>query len=417
MSIPSQAAPGRSAVVALVAVLATATAISQFYRNSIGVIATTLATELRLDPDQLGLIASSFFLVFALCQIPVGIAIDRYGPRAAMLGSGLFVVAGSLVFAFANGHAQLVAGRLLLGIGCSTFFMAPLVIYARTFPPAVFASFAGLQISLSSAGTIMATAPLGWTTAAYGWRTAFVAGTILSALLLVAIVLIVRGPAAGRLDGRPAETARQALTGVRQVMRTPGFWSLFFMSFSAYSTYGLIVGLWGGPYLAHVHGAGLGVQGNVLLVMALGQVAGTLLWGSIDRFVGAYRPLVATGAGLSLALLAALILFGDRSAPLAYGLMAALGLACAFTPVLVAHAKSLFPAAITGRGLSFVNMGTMSGSFVTQWLTGIAVKWAAGGAATYPVSAFRLAFLIQALLLAAATLAYLRAPDPRRQAG
>ena len=408
-------AMGRSAVVALITVLVTATAVSQFFRNSVGVIATTLAAELKLDPNELGLVASSFFLIFALCQIPVGVIIDRYGPRAALLGSGLFVVAGSVVFAMATGQAGLIGGRLLLGIGCSTFFMAPLVIYARTFPPAVFASLAGLQIAISSIGTILATAPLGWMTAIYGWRAAFLAAALVSAALLAGIVLAVRGPGAGRLDGKPAETMREAFAGVGAVMRTPGFWPLFLMSFSTYSTFGLIIGLWGGPYLAHVHGAGLAAQGRALLIMAVAQVIGTLLWGSADRFVGAYRPIVVTGSALSLALLAALIGLGHHGATQTEIIIGLLGFSCAFTPVLVAHSKSLFPPEITGRGLSFINMGTMSGSFITQWVTGLAVKGVAGEAAAYPVAAFQLAFALQAALLAAATLAYLRAPDPRRE--
>ena len=405
---------GRPAVIVLITVLAAATSVSQFFRNSIGVIATTLATELKLDPDELGLVASSFFLIFALCQIPVGVIIDRYGPRTALLGSGLFVVAGSLVFAMATGQAGLIAGRLLLGIGCSTFFMAPLVIYARTFPPAVFASLAGLQIAISSIGTILATAPLGWMTAIYGWRAAFLAAALASAALLAGIVLAVRGPGAGRLSDRPAETMRQAFAGVGDVMRTPGFWPLFLMSFSTYSTFGLIIGLWGGPYLAHVHGAGLAAQGHALFVMAMAQVVGTLAWGYADRLVGAYRPIVVTGSALSLTLLAALIGVGHHGATETVMIVGLLGFSCAFTPVLVAHSKSLFPPEITGRGLSFINMGTMSGSFITQWATGLAVKGVSGDAAVYPVAAFQIAFAMQAALLAVATLAYLRAPDPRR---
>jgi predicted MFS family arabinose efflux permease len=410
----SSAGLTRPAVVALVAVLATATALSQFFRNSVGVIATTLAGELGLDPDQLGLVASSFFLIFALCQIPVGIVIDRWGPRVALLGSSLFAVAGALVFAQAEGQAGLIAGRLLLGIGCSTFFMAPLVIYARAFPPTVFASLAGFQIAFSSLGTILATAPLGWMTAAFGWRSAFLLAALVSALLLAGIVLLVRGRAAGRLPGKAAETLPQAFAGIGAVLRTPGFGPLFLMSFSTFSTFALFIGLWGGPYLAHVHGADLAAQGRTLFVMALAQVVGTLAWGSADRFTGAYKPLAVAGAVLTLVLLAALIAFGHGGALRAEIIVALLGFSCAFTPVLVAHSKSLFPPDITGRGLSLINMGTMSGTFVTQWLTGLAVKAVAGGAAVYPVAAFQIAFALQAALLAVATLVYLRAPEPRR---
>lgn len=409
-----QGRPARSAVIAFVAVLATATALSQFYRNSVGVIATTLAGELRLSPDQLGIVSSAFFLIFALCQIPVGIVIDRYGPRAALLGSCAFVVTGSLAFAFAASHEGLIAGRLLLGIGCSTFLMAPLVIYSRAFPPQTFATLAGIQLSISSFGTLGATVPLAWATANYGWRSAFLAAGLLAALFGAAVALVVRGPATGP-SHQHRETMGDALRGVAAAAGTKGVWPLFLMSFSTYSTFGLIVGLWGGPYLAHVHGADLAAQGRVLFLMAAAQIVGTLAWGATDRLVGAYRPITVAGALSSVALLLALILFGHSGGLLrAEIIMGVLGLVCAYTPILVAHGKSLFPPGITGRGMSLINIGTMSGGFATQWLTGLAVKAVAGPATVYPVLAFQTAFAMQAALLTVATIFYVRAPDPRR---
>lgn len=408
----------KSATIALVVTLGLATAFSQFYRNSVGVIATTLAGELHLTAAELGTLSSSFFLIFALCQIPVGIVIDRYGPRAAMLGSAAFVVIGSFVFALAKDGGGLIAGRLLLGIGCSTFLMAPLVIYARAFPPATFASLAGLQLSIASLGNIAATVPLALATATVGWRAAFIAAGIACALLTLAIFVVVRGTAAGPDASAPRETLAAALSGVRRAVRVTGFWRLFLMQFSTYSTFGLIIGLWGGPYLAHIHGADVGAQGRVLLAMAVAQVAGMLFWGSADRVVRAYRPLTLAAAGLTIVLLLALIGVGHRLNFIGAALIiAALGFSCAYAPVLVAHGKALFPPALTGRGMTLLNIGTVSGGFATQWLTGLAVKAVAGPALVYPTAAFQTAFGMQAALVVLAAWAYSGAPDPRRALG
>jgi predicted MFS family arabinose efflux permease len=421
----NEAAPAKAAVGALVVTLGLATAFSQFYRNSIGVIATTLAVELGLSAAELGLLSSSFFLIFAVCQIPVGIIIDRYGPRAAILGSAAFVVAGAGVFATAQGIGGLIAGRLLLGIGCSTFLMGPLVLYSRAFAPATFASVAGLQLAISSLGNIGATIPLAAATETFGWRAAFLASGLGCLVLTLAIARVTRTDmtrmtaapkaTAGPRHEAPAETLSGALRGVAKATTVSGFWRLFLIQFACYSTFGLIIGLWGGPYLAHVHGADLVVQGRVLLAMAVAQVAGMLFWGTADRVVGAYRPVTLAAAGLSLASLVCLILFGHR-----FGLLGAaaaittLGFSCAFAPVIVAHGRAMFPAALTGRGMTLLNIGTVSGGFVTQWLTGLVVKAVAGTSAVYPLTAFQFAFGLQAALLATAALVYAGAPDPRR---
>src|SRR5260370_14675278 len=70
-----------AAAVALVATLIANYVVSQFLRNSIGVIAPNLAQELLLTPAQIGLLSSMFFFLFAAIQIPLGMAVDRFAPR------------------------------------------------------------------------------------------------------------------------------------------------------------------------------------------------------------------------------------------------------------------------------------------------------------------------------------------------
>lgn len=406
--------PVGAAFVVLVGTLAAVSAMSQFYRNTVGVIATTLTAELGVTADQLGLLSASFFLVFALCQIPVGIVIDRYGPRAAILGSTAFVVAGSILFGLATDFATLLTARILLGIGCSTFLMAPLVIYARAFRPEAFAGLTGLQVSLASIGTLGATAPLAMATETFGWRPAFVATGLLTGAVAVLVMVVVRGPV---LDQRSTvvEPFSATLRGVGRATRVQGFWPLFLMQFATYSTFALMVGLWGGPYLAHIHGASLTGQGQVLLAMAVMQVVGVLVLGSADRWVGAYKPIVFVAGAVTVVLLALTALVGHGLGFLGAGVLFALiGFACGFTPVLMAHGKSLFPPELTGRGITLLNIGTMGGGFAMQVITGAAVRAIAGTAEVYPVGAFQTAFLLQAVVLVIALVVYRRAPDPRR---
>ena len=99
----------------LVATLVAIYVISQFLRNSVAVIAPNLAAELQLSAADLGLLSSAFFLVFAAAQIPVGIALDRFGPRWCLLVGTAIMVIGEVAFAVASSSAQLIASRALLG--------------------------------------------------------------------------------------------------------------------------------------------------------------------------------------------------------------------------------------------------------------------------------------------------------------
>ena len=141
MTTESGAAPWRgvnplSAIaLAVVATLGMLYIVSQFLRNSVGVIAPDLAAEIGLTPLELGFLSSIYFFVFAATQLPLGVALDRFGPKLCMLVSIGFTVLGCGLFAVANGAGGLVAARALLGFGTASFLMAPVALYARWFPP------------------------------------------------------------------------------------------------------------------------------------------------------------------------------------------------------------------------------------------------------------------------------------------
>ena len=90
-----------------------------------------------------------------------------------MLVSIAVTVAGCAAFALAQTSGGLVVGRALLGFGTACFLMAPVALYARWFPPERFSTFAGIHLGVGSLGALLATAPLAFATASFGWRATF----------------------------------------------------------------------------------------------------------------------------------------------------------------------------------------------------------------------------------------------------
>ncbi len=402
-----------AATIALVATLGGIYIVSQFLRNSIGVIAPDLAAELALSAGEIGLLSSVFFFAFAGAQIPLGVALDRYGPKRCMLFCAAIAVGGALVFAFAHAPWLLIAARALMGVGSSCYLMAPLALYARRYPPDRFSMLVGIQLGLGSVGTLLATAPLAFSAAAIGWRMTFigVAAAVLLAGFLVGIV--VREDERSELHHQ--ETLRESLTGIVDALRTPSIVPLFLMQLAAYSSFVLIVGLWGGPYLTHIYGFGLAERGQVLFLAASAQIVGAMLWGSSDRLFGNYKTPVLLGAGLTGLALATIAVLGDAALALLVVCFVAVGLFSAYTSVLIAHGKSLFTPRLVGRGMTLLNMGTMGGVFLTQTVTGFVIDLFPAANGAYPIAAYRWVFALQVVLLIGAVAAYLRARDPRRE--
>jgi MFS family permease len=190
---------------------------------------------------------------------------------------------------------------------------------------------------------------------------------------------------------------------------------LFVIHLTSYATFALVVGLWGGPYLTHVYGYGLTDRGDLLFVAALAQILGSLVWGPMDRVFGSHRVPVLLGGGSSGIALALLALVDTLTTPLLIVWFAVFGFVCAYTPILVAHGKSLFPPHLVGRGMTVLNVGTIGGVFVAQTLSGIVIELFPAPGGVYPLAAYQAVFGLQAAFMLVACAVYATARDPLRE--
>jgi predicted MFS family arabinose efflux permease len=299
-----------------------------------------------------------------------------------------------------------------MGLGSSCYLMAPLALYARRYAPERFSMLVGVQLGLGSFGTLFATAPLAFSASAIGWRATFlgVAGLVAFAALLVA--LVVREDKSGAPHHE--ETFRESFAGIIEALRTPSLLPLFLMQLAAYSSFVLIVGLWGGPFLTHIYGYDLPARGEVLFICAFGQIVGSMLWGSADRLFGNYKTPVYIALVLTAASLAIIAITGAPPIGWLIACFVGVGIFSAYTSILIAHGKSLFPPRLVGRGMTLLNMGTMGGVFLTQTVSGFIIDQFPVVNGGYALAAYRLVFAIQVAFLLLAGLSYVTARDPRR---
>lgn len=388
--------------------------ISQFYRSANAVIGPDLMRELHLTPDDLGILTGAFFITFSVSQLPCGIAIDRWGPRRTILVTMVIAFLGALWFAVGQGLAELTMARVVLGFGCAALLTGPMVLFSRWFPPDRFATYSGILIAVGNLGVIASTAPLAWFSQAYGWRAAFFGTAALTVvLILIAWFTLKDQPESAAGKPVPRETLAETFDGIRQVIRNPSFRYLFVIIFNAYATFITLLGLWSGPYLHDVHGLDTSARGKVLIFMAVGAAAGYFIWGPLDRVFNTRKWILALGIGAQLAIFC-IIIFVPGLSVLAVGVLFTLMALMNGTAVMIfAHAGSVFPPALQGRGITTLNIGTMGGAAFQQIFTGYLMAWLTPVGEQPSETAYRIVFGVQALLLASALAYYLRVPDAK----
>src|SRR4051812_8783762 len=393
--------------------------LSFFFRNVNAVIAKDLVAEFALTPADLGFLTSMYLLAFAAFQLPLGVLLDRYGPRRTVAALLCAAAAGAMAFALARDVAMLSIGRALVGLGVSAGLMGAIKAFSLWFPLARLATLNGLYLAVGGLGALCATAPAEALVEAFGWRGMFSALAAASAAAALAVFFIVPEKA---LPGGP-QSLRDQFSGFARIYSSATFWRIVLPMVVGQATYLALQGLWLGPWLYDVAQLERPQVAHYLLITVLGYIGGSLFFGvmadrvahygvsrlqvyKIGLFIAlAMLALIAAGVHKALGLLLALYAFAGISSSLAYALL---------TP--------LFPPEMTGRVSTASNVLMFALSFMVQWGIGIALRLYPVIDGRYAAAGYTAAFTTLALLQLAALawLAPMRAPqfgDGARTAG
>jgi nitrate/nitrite transporter NarK len=356
--------------------------VSYFFRSTNAVIAPDLTRELGLSAADLGLMTSFFYAAFALAQIPIGLGLDRYGPRAmqpVLLG---IAVAGSLSFAFADSLAALSAARALLGIGLGGSLMAAFKAFSLWYPASRNATVTGFLMAIGALGALAAARPLERLSAIWGWRSIFVVGAALTVVIALCIAVFVRNHPPGAPWPKPS-----SLTNPLVALRDPRVWRIAVLNFFVAGGLLSIQTLWAGPFLTDAYR--LPSAGGLVGVMALGVALGYFGIGWLaDRF-GIARVAVLAVLGLIVCEVALAARVPIQALSVAYFAFGAFGTG---NLLLLSHARAIFPPELTGRVTTTANMFGIGGTFALQWLIGVAVSAFPRVNGRYPPEAYSLAF-------------------------
>jgi MFS family permease len=365
--------------------------IAFLFRTINAVMAAPLAKELGLGADDLGLLTSVYFLTFAAAQIPVGILLDRYGPRRVQSVLLLVAAVGSSLFAVSDHFLMLLVGRALIGLGVASAMTAGLKALVLWFPGDRVPLLNGLMVMLGALGAVTATLPADLLLDWIGWRELFGLFAGLTAASAAIVYLIV--PEATPL----ASGAVSA--GLRKVYADRRFWRVAPLSACCVGTAWALQGLWAAQWLKDVEGLDRAGVVFHLFAMAVALSFGAILLGiAVDqlrrRGVGP-GALLGLVAAVFIAVQFALILRLPIPSCLLWAVVAAVGAATVLSFAMLAE---YFPKQLAGRANGALNLFHIAAAFVVQYATGVVLQYWTPQAGHYPEIAYQTAFALNLAL-------------------
>ncbi|CAB3764223.1 MFS transporter [Paraburkholderia solisilvae] len=366
--------------------------VSFVFRSINAVLAPYLVDAFQFSAAQLGLLSSAYFVSFGIAQLPVGMALDRYGPRRVQLVLLGLASAGSLLFAAGNGFWPLFAARVLTGVGLSACFMGAIKALSYWVETHKLPSIHGYLLAAGGLGAMSATLPVELAVQHIGWRVLFVvlAGIILIPALAIFFVTP-REPLAHRVARWPT------LASLIEVYRNPAFRRTISLLLPAHAVAFGLQGLWMGQWLQDVGGRSTQDIAALLFVGMGAIVVGSLSIGNITEWAGrrfGAKPLDVAGVGVGLFLLVQLLAVLNIVAwiPALTIAFTLIGTIAGLEYTIVAQSV---PPALTGRAATCLNLLIFSGAFIVQSGFGFVISaWKPDAARHYPAVAYQTAFAI-----------------------
>jgi predicted MFS family arabinose efflux permease len=352
------------------------------------VLAPTLAAEFGLSAGGLGLLSSVYFFSFALCQLPLGVAFDRFGPRKVNAALLLVAAAGGAWFAHAETAAAAIAARALIGVGVSACLMASLTAFVLWYPADRLSTMNAIAFSAGALGAMTTTVPLELLLRVWGWREAFL--LIVAATVAVSLVLWLWVPErSGRKSG---ESLGEITRGLAVLLRDAAFLRLALCLGASQCAAVSLQTLWIATWLRDVAGYSPAEVARGLLAVNVSMIAGYLAFGrgadALSRRGRSALGLLLGGVALASISLGFLV-FGSR---LFFFWCVFVG---AGTSVVLAYSilSRRYPQAMAGRANTAMNVFGFIGMFSGQWGIGLVLDlWPPTGAGTntgYAPEAYR----------------------------
>ncbi len=363
-------------------------------RTSFGVAATEASTRYDAAASVLSSFTVLQLLVYALLQVPAGLALDRFGARRLLTAGALLMGAGQLVLALATVVPLAVLGRAMVGAGDALTFVSVIRLAASWFLPSQVPLVTQLTGILGQLGQILSAVPLVALLTGAGWTPAFASAATVSVLLGLLLWLGVRDAPGVRTRVGPAMSFSQARHDLAAAWRHPGtrlgLWSHFTTQFPA-TVFAL---MWGYPFLTAGEGRSPGVASALISLYVLaGIAAGPVLGVAAGRHPLRRSWLVLTVVGINVAGWTAVLAWhGPAPIWLLVVLMLAMATGGPGSLVGLDFARTFNPSARLGTATGLVNIGGFVASLIIITAVGVVLD-ATGG--DYSLRDFRLALSTQ----------------------
>ncbi len=397
--ITTDATPRRAYAVWAVALAVYLLAV--FHRSSLAVAGLVATDRFDISAAQLATFTTVQLLVYAGMQIPVGLLVDRFGPRAVLIAGALTLTLAQTGFALVESYPWAVVARVFVGVGDAMTFICVLRLVNSWFPSRRIPIVTQLTGVTGQLGAVLAAVPMTIALRDLGWTPAYLLSASLGLVVTVGLVLVVRDAPAGRTVRGEAMSLTHIRMSLGDSWRQPGtrlgFWMHFTTQFSA-TTLGL---LWGYPFFVRGECLSPGTAGTLLTLMVVALMGAGPLLGRVITLHPWHRSSIVISIVWAIVAIWTVVLLwpGEAPLPVLVVLVLVVGIGGPASVIGFDLARTSNPAYRVASATAIVNQAGFIASLLLVISIGVILDWRTpGDSDLYTPSAFRWAMSAQYVL-------------------
>lgn len=350
-----------------------------FLRISPSVMSAQIMQHYNINAAIFGSTSAMYYYAYVPMQLPVGMLMDRYGPRRLLSLACLICVAGSYLYVATPSITMAGLGRFMVGFGSAFAFVGVLKLATIWLPPQRFAMFAGMSAALGTIGAMTGDILMTHLVAAVGWHQTVYLSAAVGVLITFLLWMIVRDVN----HHRPAnvdtqignDSFRQSLQELAQILSNPQMWIIGLVGCFIYLPTTVFGELWGIPYLEHARHLSPMASALGISFLFLGFTIGAPIMGWVSDILETRKKILLL-ASLFSTVLACILIFADDLSTLQINLVLfTLGFMYSSQAIVFAVGREISPASSAGTAIAVANMIVMLGGILFQPVIGFLLDW------------------------------------------
>lgn len=370
-----------------------------FGRVAPSVMVPELMHDFTVGALTLGSLSAAFYYIYVFMQLPVGMMVDRYGPRSLLATTAMICALGCYLFAHSRAINIAIVGRFMMGFGASFAFVGTLKLATAWFPAKRFGLLAGLTQALGMLGAAFGQTSIAFSVSAIGWRYTMSIIATIFLLLGFLIALIVRNqPSKQMIYTSVTKPKLSMLTSLKIVLKNPQTWfnALFVALF--YAPTASFAEMWGASFLGTAYHLDMHKAAIASSLMFIGWGIGGPCVGWLSDKIERRKPIMFITALLCFFVMSTIIYVPHLPRIILYALLLSFGIFNAGVGTSYALSSEINPRATAGTSMAFANMSSViiGASFqpLIGWFLQIGPQTATQSSSTFSLTNFQHALAV-----------------------